>query len=66
MPALKTRVLTDHIGPFNTVVLESETADLMELEKALQEYMSNQALRDQMKGYTELYLEGGREVYKVV
>jgi hypothetical protein len=28
--------------------------------------MSRQDLRDKMKGYTELYQEGKREVFKVV
>ena len=32
----------------------------------MQEYMSRQDLRDKMKGYTELYQEGKREVFKIV
>ena len=51
---------------FNTVVLETEVEDLNEFEKTMQEYMSRQDLRDKMKGYTELYQEGKREVFKVV
>ena len=66
MPRMKPKVMTDFIGQFNTVVLETETPDLSEFEKTMQEYMSRQDLRDKMKGYTELYLEGKREVYKVV
>lgn len=66
MPRMKPKVMTDFIGQFNTVVLETETADLAEFEKTMQEYMSREDLRDKMKGYTELYQEGKREVYKVV
>ena len=63
---MKPRVSTDFIGQFNTVVLETECEDLNEFEKTMQEYMSRQDLRDKMKGYTELYQEGRREVFKVV
>ena len=66
MPRMKPRVSTDFIGQFNTVVLESECEDLNEFEKTMQEYMSRQDLRDKMKGYTDLWSEGRREVYKVV
>ena len=66
MPRMKPRVLTDFIGQFNTVVLETECEDLNEFEKTMQEYMSRQDLRDKMKGYTDLYQEGRREVFKVV
>ena len=66
MPRMKPKVMTDFIAQFNTVVLETETADLAEFEKTMQEYMSRQDLRDKMKGYTELYQEGRREVYKII
>jgi len=66
MPRMKPRVSTDFIAQFNTVVLETECQDLAEFEKTMQEYMSRQDLRDKMKGYTDLYQEGRREVFKVV
>ena len=66
MPRMRPRVLTDFIGQFNTVVLETECEELGEFEKTMQEYMSRQDLRDKMKGYTEMYQEGRREVYKVI
>jgi hypothetical protein len=66
VPRLRPRVSTDFISNFNTVVLETEVEDLAEFEKTMQEYMSRQDLRDKMKGYTELYQEGRREVFKVV
>lgn len=66
MTSLKTRVMTDYIAGFNTVVLETEVQDLGVFEKELEKYMSRQDLRDKMKGYTDMYQEGRREVYKVV
>jgi hypothetical protein len=66
MPRMKPRVLTDFIGQFNTVVLETEAEDLNEFEKTMTEFMSRQDLRDKLKGYTELYQEGKREVFKIV
>jgi hypothetical protein len=66
MPTLKTRVLTDYIANFNTVVLETEVDDLGEFEKQLAEYASRADIRERMKGYTDMYVEGRREVYRVV
>jgi hypothetical protein len=62
----KTRVLTDYIGPFNTVVLETEVSDLAEFDRLMAEYASRPEIRDRMKGYADMYLTGRREVYKVV
>jgi hypothetical protein len=62
----KTRVLTDFIGAFNTVVMESEVSDLAEFERMMAEYAARQDVRDKMKGYTDMYLTGRREVYRVV
>ena len=66
MTTLKTRVMTDYIAGFNTVVLETEVQNLGDFEKELESYMSRQDLRDRMKGYTDMYQEGRREVYKLV
>lgn len=66
MTTLTTRVMTDYIAGFNTVVLETEVQNLGEFEKELETYMSRQDLRDKMKGYTEMYQDGRREVYKLV
>ena len=66
VPGLKPRISTDFIAQFNTVVLETEAENLADFEKTMQEFMSRQDLRDKMKGYTEMYQEGKREVFKVV
>ena len=61
----KCRVMTDVTGDFNRVVLETEVASLTELESRLEEYGKNQALHDKMKGYTDMYLTGSREMFRV-
>lgn len=60
------RVLTDFIGPFNTVVLENQTEDLASFEKQMQEFMNDPKMREKMTGYTEMYLGGRREIYRIV
>jgi heme-degrading monooxygenase HmoA len=66
IPGHKFRVLTDQIGPFNTVVIETDVQDLSEFGKLMEEYGQRADIREKMKGYTEMYLTGKREVYKVV
>ena len=61
----KFRVLTDLVGDFNTVVLETEAADVAEFERRLAEYGQSAKAREMMKGYTDLYLTGKREVYRI-
>ena len=63
---LRTRVLTDFVGSFNTVVLETEAPDLQEFSRRMREYMEKDEIRNQMKGYTDMYREGKREIYQVV
>ena len=64
-----TRVMTDFVGPFNTVVMDTEVEDISTFDREMKEYMSDPKMaqfRDKMKGYTELYQAGKREVFKVV
>lgn len=61
----KVRIMTDHVGAMNTVVMEQEVANLAEFEKMLQEYGEKPDVRERMKGYTELYESGVREIYRV-
>jgi hypothetical protein len=65
-PDLHVRVLTDFVGPFNTVVMETEVENLEEHDRRMREYMEKPGLRDRMKGYTEMYVGGSREIYQVV
>ena len=63
---LKTRVLTDFIGPFNTVVMETEVENLEEHGRRMKEHMEKTNIGERMKGYTDLYVSGSREIYQVV
>jgi len=60
------RVLTDVTGDFNRVVLEYEVATTAEFEQRMKDYATNETFRAKMKGYTDLYLTGSREILQVV
>jgi heme-degrading monooxygenase HmoA len=66
VPGMKMRVLTDTVGPFNTVVWEAEIGAFSDFEKLMKEYESRSDIREKMKGYTDMYVSGGREIYRVV
>jgi hypothetical protein len=59
------RVLTDLTGDFNRVILEYEAENIAEFEVRMKEYMTNAAMRDKMKGYTDLWITGSREILQV-
>ena len=63
---IKHRVLTDLTGDFNRVVLEYEAQDFAEFEGRMREYGTNDAFREKMKGYTELWQTGHREILQVM
>jgi hypothetical protein len=60
------RVLTDVTGQFNRVVMEHSIESLSELEARLQRYGTDPAIKEKMKGYTELWETGSRELLRVV
>jgi len=60
------RVMTDLTGEFNRVVLEYEVADWSGVEAMREEYATNEQLRSALKGYTDLYLTGHRELLQVL
>jgi len=64
-PIGKARILTDMTGEFNRVVLEYEAEDFAGFEATMKEYRSNPAFAEKMKGYTELYLTGTREIFLI-
>ncbi len=61
----KYRVLTDLTGDFNRVILEYEAENVGEFEAQMKDYATNQEFRDKMKGYTDLYITGGREILQI-
>jgi hypothetical protein len=62
----RTRVMTDLTGDFNRVVMETEADSLADFEKRMADYSSRKDIGEKMKGYTDMYLTGGREIYRVV
>jgi len=60
------RVLTDMTGDFNRVVLEYEAANMGEFEARMKDYATNETFRAKMKGYTDLYVTGSREILQIV
>lgn len=62
----RARVLTDLTGDSNRVIMEHEAKDLAEFEAGLQDYATNQAVREKLKGYTDLYLTATRDILRVV
>ena len=63
---MKHRVLTDLTGDFNRVILEYEAENVGEFEARMRDYATNEAFRDKMKGYTDLYITGSREILQVM
>jgi hypothetical protein len=68
-----TRILTDLIGEYNTVVMEMQVKNLAEFEAQMEEYKSGKPdpkmdpkVVEEMKHYTEMYLTGRREIYQIV
>ena len=61
----RVRVLTDLTGDFNRVVMEYEVESVGEFEARMKDYATNQAMREKMKGYTDLYITGSREILQI-
>jgi len=59
------RVLTDLTGDFNRVVLEYEAENVGEFETRMRQYSTDTSFRDKMKGYTDLYVTGSREILQI-
>ncbi len=62
---MKARILTDLTGDFNRVVMEFEGANFGDFEARMKEYQTDESFRDKMKGYTDHYLTGTREIFQV-
>jgi heme-degrading monooxygenase HmoA len=62
-------IMTDMTGKYNRVIMVSQYENLTAYEKFMQGYM-NPTEEDKkkfakMEGYTDMYLTGSREIYKV-
>ena len=60
-----TRILTDAVAGFWTVVVESEVEDMNHYFEALERRAPNDAVRKALDGYMELVQGGSREVFHV-
>ena len=64
-----THVLTDMTGQYNRVIMVSKYENLTDYEKSFEEYSNpTPEMKESMKkmeGYTEMYQNGSREIYKV-
>jgi len=60
------RIMTDVTGSFNNVVMVTEFDDFRSMEARMEEYGKNEVLKEKMKGYTDLWITGGRDIYRVV
>ena len=61
----KARILTDLTGDFNRVSMEFETDSISGFEANMKDYASNPAFREKMKGYTDLWITGSREILQI-
>ncbi len=61
----KHRILTDLTGEFNRVILEFEVENVAGFEAQLNDYHSNAAFREKMKGYTDFWISGKRELLQI-
>jgi hypothetical protein len=59
------RILTDLTGDFNRVVMEFEAEDLTEFEARMKDYHTNEKFREKMRGYTDLWVKGTRELLQI-
>ena len=67
------RVMTDMVGPYNTVVVETEVESLAKWEQMMLDMkagkpdpnMDPEAMKE-MAGYTEMYMKGRREIYQLL
>jgi hypothetical protein len=59
------RFLTDVSGDFNQVVMEHEVETLSEFEEIMQRYATDPQIREKAKGYTEHWLTGKRELFRL-
>lgn len=62
-------IMTDMTGQFNRVIMVSQYENLTAYEQSWEKYMQNseemKKMQEKMAGYTDMYLTGSREIYKV-
>lgn len=68
MPNFKGHVMLDFVTNYNTITVELEIESLAEFENMMAEMKKEQAKKpsDTPPEYTEYYLTGKREIFKIV
>ncbi len=68
-----TRIMTDFVGDYNTVIAEMQVNSLAEFEKQMEDYKSGKPdpkmdpdVAKEMSNYTEMYISGRREIYQII
>lgn len=68
-----TRVMTDMVGNYNTVIVEMQVKNLAEFEKQMEDMKSGKPdpkmdpdVVQELSKYTEMYLTGRREIFQIV
>ena len=62
----RSRILTDAVGRYYTLVMESEHESLAAFEQALAESFAGDDMRDLGARFAPLVMEGRREIFRVV
>ena len=60
------RLLTDAVGRYYTLIMESEYQDLAAFEKSMAEEMGGEGMRELNDRFVPLVMEGRREIFRVV
>lgn len=71
--ASSARVMTDMVGPYHTVVVETQVPTLAEWEQQMADYkagkpdpnMDEEAMKE-MGNMNEMYVSGRREIYQIL
>jgi quinol monooxygenase YgiN len=62
-------IMTDMTGKFNRVVMVTQYENLAAYEKSFQKYMEKseetKKMQEKMAGYTDMYMSGKREIFRV-
>ena len=67
-PDFKGHVLLDMVTDYNKIVIEYEIKSLADFEKMMTDHKKEQAKKERKKPpkYTELYIRGKREIYRIL
>ena len=62
-------IMTDMTGQYNRVIMVSKYENLTAYEQSWEKYQQDteemKKMAEKMKGYTDMYLTGSREIYRV-